>query len=274
MCPHQHSPGIEAGECCTPARFGGAPYGSARLPVSLLKTVPGPTSTRESREAPRRASSPPRAPGSLSTSAPPKRYGTCPHLCTRVRERHPELISGSSRAYAFNPCATAPLGIEPRGAAPLDVRGGVDPGLLVRTRQCSDARAVIPLPGDGERRPGGHRARHGHLVDVADRLSGSGTDHVHTSALVDVPVSGRTPPLSRIRVWRRARVTFASMMQVCGQFCTGLAELTRVTHCRWRRRARCPPGRRFVSEADATDAISSGASVPHVTASALPSGSC
>ena len=121
-----------------------------------------------------------------------------------------------------------------------------------------------PALGDRERRPGGHRARHGRLGDTADRLSGSGTDHVHTVALEvsNVTLAGsrldfaewRSPPGGRRTPW----------VQMCGQFCTGLAELTRVTHYQRPRRARCPLGRRFVSEADVTHAISSSASAPYV----------
>ena len=65
-----------------------------------------------------------------------------------------------------------------------DIRGGAAQGRCVRTPRCScRARTSDPDVGDRERRPGGHRARQGRLNDTADRLSGSGTDHVHTVAL-------------------------------------------------------------------------------------------
>ena len=87
-------------------------------------------------------------------------------------------------------CESGSLDVEPRGAAPpISV---VEPiqGLWVRRPRCSHgARSSDPAVGDRERRPGGHRARHGRLGDTADRLSGSGTDHVHTVALEDVHVT-------------------------------------------------------------------------------------
>ena len=93
---------------------------------------------------------------------------------------------------------------------------GVDPGLRVRTPGVPHgSEAVIPLPGIERGAQAGIEPATGAWVTRHIGSAASSTDHVHTVALEDVPPCGRAPPVSRIRVWRRARATSASMMQVC-----------------------------------------------------------
>jgi hypothetical protein len=166
-----------------PARSGGAPYGGARPPARPLTTVHGATflGDRERRPGGHRARL-----GRLGDSAHRlrrKRYATDPHLCTRVRERHPErrpsLVSGPE----INPVARAAPSTSSRGEPPPRYPWGAEPGAGVRSPRCSHGpQSSDPAVGDRDRRPGGHRARQGGLGDTADRCSGSGTDHVHTVA--------------------------------------------------------------------------------------------
>ena len=140
---------------------------------------------RGSTEAPRRASSPPRA---LGDSAHRLRQSGTEHVHTCASfDANVTLSSIPSRIgprISTLGARAAPLDVEPRGAAsPTSLVESIQ-GIWLRTPRCSHgARSSGPAVRDRERRPGGHRARHGRLGDTADRLSGSGTDHVHTVAL-------------------------------------------------------------------------------------------
>jgi hypothetical protein len=79
---HQSFPGIEPGNDWPRVRPGTRCGGSSSLPRPGDDRSERCHRCRGTREAPRRASSPPRAPGSLIRSAPPDRYRNCPHPCT------------------------------------------------------------------------------------------------------------------------------------------------------------------------------------------------
>ena len=160
------------------------------------------------------------------------------------------------------------------GSRRPEVRGGVDPGLRVRSPRCSHgARSSDPASGDRERRPGGHRARHGRLGDYsrsAQPERDRSCPHICTRVDVALARAGSTSHGNQSLATGEGDVRIDDAGVWTLMYRSGGAE---GYACRRPRRARCPPGRRFVSEADVTDAISSGVSAPHVTTSALPSGS-
>ncbi len=103
--------------------------------------------------------------------------------------------------------STSP-GIEPvEMLYPGPVRWGPVRGRTPSRVATHDGSGSSHRSADRERRPGGHRARHGRLGDSAHRLRQSGTEHVHTCASIDanvtlgaIPVSYRARSSTQVRV--------------------------------------------------------------------------
>ena len=176
--------GIEPGECCSPARFGGELYGAHVRSCGSSGWDPGLTSSRGSREAPGGHRARHGRPGDSADRL--RRSGT-EHVHTCALKCGNVTLGTMPVSYRVR-SSTQVRGRLPRrraeGSRLPEVRGGADPGALGQKGlgAYTGHGAVILPSGIRERRPGGHRARQGRLDDTADRLSGSGTDHVHTSA--------------------------------------------------------------------------------------------